>query len=92
MLNIVKQETQQESCDSPKVKEEPDDTPSTCAEESTPASTDIKTEPDESVQMNWGIVLLFFFYRRAAVFTLEGKYFLYEIKMFNWGRASTIWL
>ncbi|NXG40965.1 PCF11 protein, partial [Psilopogon haemacephalus] len=49
MLNIVKQETQQESCDSPKVKEEPDDTPSTCAEESTPTSTDIKTEPDESV-------------------------------------------
>ncbi|KFQ82780.1 Pre-mRNA cleavage complex 2 protein Pcf11, partial [Phaethon lepturus] len=48
MLNIVKQETQ-ESCDSPKVKEEPDDTPTACAEESTPASTDIKTEPDESV-------------------------------------------
>ncbi|KFQ14084.1 Pre-mRNA cleavage complex 2 protein Pcf11, partial [Leptosomus discolor] len=49
MLNIVKQETQ-ESCDSPKVKEEPDDTPPTaCAEESTPASTDIKTEPEESV-------------------------------------------
>ncbi|EOA96672.1 Pre-mRNA cleavage complex 2 protein Pcf11, partial [Anas platyrhynchos] len=45
MLNIVKQETQ-ESCDSPKVKEEPDDTPPACAEESTPASTDIKTEPD----------------------------------------------
>ncbi|NXX40177.1 PCF11 protein, partial [Tricholaema leucomelas] len=49
MLDIVKQETQEESCDSPKVKEEPDDTPSTCAEESTPASTDIKTEPEESV-------------------------------------------
>ncbi|KFO06839.1 Pre-mRNA cleavage complex 2 protein Pcf11, partial [Balearica regulorum gibbericeps] len=48
MLNIVKQETQ-ESCDSPKVKEEPDDTPAACAEESTPASTDVKTEPDESV-------------------------------------------
>ncbi|KGL90204.1 Pre-mRNA cleavage complex 2 protein Pcf11, partial [Charadrius vociferus] len=48
MLNIVKQETQ-ESCDSPKVKEESDDTPTACAEESTPASTDIKTEPDESV-------------------------------------------
>ncbi|NXW98297.1 PCF11 protein, partial [Larus smithsonianus] len=49
MLNIVKQETQ-ESCDSPpKIKEEPDDTPTACAEESTPASTDIKTEPDESV-------------------------------------------
>ncbi|KFP64595.1 Pre-mRNA cleavage complex 2 protein Pcf11, partial [Cariama cristata] len=48
MLNIVKQETQ-ESCDSPKVKEEPEDTPTACAEESTPASTDIKTEPDESV-------------------------------------------
>ncbi|NXG71719.1 PCF11 protein, partial [Baryphthengus martii] len=48
MLNIVKQETQ-ESCDSPKVKEEPDDTPTACAEESTPASTDIKTEPDDSV-------------------------------------------
>ncbi|NXA23089.1 PCF11 protein, partial [Ibidorhyncha struthersii] len=48
MLNIVKQETQ-ESCDSPKVKEEPDDTPTACAEESIPASTDIKTEPDESV-------------------------------------------
>ncbi|NXF38930.1 PCF11 protein, partial [Nyctibius bracteatus] len=48
MLSIVKQETQ-ESCDSPKVKEEPDDTPTACAEESTPASTDIKTEPDESV-------------------------------------------
>ncbi|NXV30552.1 PCF11 protein, partial [Rissa tridactyla] len=49
MLNIVKQETQ-ESCDSPpKIKEEPDDTPTACAEESAPASTDIKTEPDESV-------------------------------------------
>ncbi|NXG86040.1 PCF11 protein, partial [Stercorarius parasiticus] len=49
MLNIVKQETQ-ESCDSPpKIKEEPDDTPTACAEENTPASTDIKTEPDESV-------------------------------------------
>ncbi|NXC14070.1 PCF11 protein, partial [Corythaeola cristata] len=48
MLNIVKQETP-EPCDSPKVKEEPDDTPAACAEESTPASTDIKTEPDESV-------------------------------------------
>ncbi|XP_054239523.1 pre-mRNA cleavage complex 2 protein Pcf11 isoform X8 [Indicator indicator] len=48
MLNIVKQETE-ESCDSPKVKEEPDDTPPACAEESTPASTDIKTEPVESV-------------------------------------------
>ncbi|KFQ06527.1 Pre-mRNA cleavage complex 2 protein Pcf11, partial [Haliaeetus albicilla] len=48
MLNIVKQETP-ESCDSPKVKEEPGDTPTACAEESTPASTDIKTEPDESV-------------------------------------------
>ncbi|NXL46723.1 PCF11 protein, partial [Podilymbus podiceps] len=48
MLNIVKQETQ-ESCDSPRVKEEPDDTPTACAEESAPASTDIKTEPDESV-------------------------------------------
>ncbi|NXQ88473.1 PCF11 protein, partial [Nyctibius grandis] len=48
MLSIVKQETQ-ESCDSPKVKEEPDDTPTACAEESTPASTDIKTEPDDSV-------------------------------------------
>ncbi|NXX15554.1 PCF11 protein, partial [Podargus strigoides] len=48
MLNIVKQETP-ESCDSPKVKEEPEDTPPACAEESTPASTDIKTEPDESV-------------------------------------------
>ncbi|NXI53459.1 PCF11 protein, partial [Chloroceryle aenea] len=48
MLNIVKQETQ-ESCDSPKVKEEPDDTPTACAEETTPASTDIKTEPDDSV-------------------------------------------
>ncbi|NXS55742.1 PCF11 protein, partial [Brachypteracias leptosomus] len=48
MLNIVKQETP-EPCDSPKVKEEPDDTPPACAEESTPASTEIKTEPDESV-------------------------------------------
>ncbi|XP_030333091.1 pre-mRNA cleavage complex 2 protein Pcf11 isoform X1 [Strigops habroptila] len=48
MLDIVKQETE-ESCESPKVKEEPDDTPPACAEESTPASTDIKTEPDESV-------------------------------------------
>ncbi|KFO88076.1 Pre-mRNA cleavage complex 2 protein Pcf11, partial [Buceros rhinoceros silvestris] len=48
MLNIVKQETP-ESCDSPKVKEEPEDTPAACAEESTPASTDIKTEPAESV-------------------------------------------
>lgn len=50
MLNIVKQETpESESCDSPKVKEEPEDTPAACAEESTPASTDIKTEPAESV-------------------------------------------
>ncbi|XP_065534880.1 pre-mRNA cleavage complex 2 protein Pcf11 isoform X1 [Lathamus discolor] len=49
MLDIVKQETE-ESCESPKVKEEPDDTPPACAEESsTPAPTDIKTEPDESV-------------------------------------------
>ncbi|XP_062495043.1 pre-mRNA cleavage complex 2 protein Pcf11 isoform X3 [Pezoporus occidentalis] len=49
MLDIVKQETE-ESCESPKVKEEPDDTPPACAEESsTPASTDIKTEPEESV-------------------------------------------
>ncbi|NWR32479.1 PCF11 protein, partial [Tachuris rubrigastra] len=48
VLNIVKQETE-ESCDSPKIKEEPDDTPPACAEESTPASTDIKTEPEESV-------------------------------------------
>ncbi|KFU94737.1 Pre-mRNA cleavage complex 2 protein Pcf11, partial [Chaetura pelagica] len=48
MLNIVKQETP-ESCDSPKIKEEPEDTPPACAEESTPVSTDIKTEPDESV-------------------------------------------
>ncbi|NXY15147.1 PCF11 protein, partial [Atrichornis clamosus] len=48
MLDIVKQETE-ESCDTPKIKEEPDDTPSACAEESTPASTDIKTEPEESV-------------------------------------------
>ncbi|XP_061199315.1 pre-mRNA cleavage complex 2 protein Pcf11 isoform X3 [Neopsephotus bourkii] len=49
MLDIVKQETE-EPCESPKVKEEPDDTPPACAEESsTPASTDIKTEPDESV-------------------------------------------
>ncbi|NXA12203.1 PCF11 protein, partial [Sapayoa aenigma] len=48
MLDIVKQETE-ESCDSPKIKEEPDDTPPACAEESTPASTDIKTEPEESV-------------------------------------------
>ncbi|KAM9019412.1 pre-mRNA cleavage complex 2 protein Pcf11 isoform 1-T1 [Ara ararauna] len=49
MLDIVKQETE-EPCESPKVKEEPDDTPPACAEESsTPASTDIKTEPDESL-------------------------------------------
>ncbi|KFP70031.1 Pre-mRNA cleavage complex 2 protein Pcf11, partial [Acanthisitta chloris] len=48
MLDIVKQETE-ESSDSPKIKEEPDDTPPACAEESTPASTDIKTEPEESV-------------------------------------------
>lgn len=48
MLNIVKQETE-EPCDPPKVKEEPDDTPAACAEESTPASTEIKTEPEESV-------------------------------------------
>ncbi|NXT06354.1 PCF11 protein, partial [Prunella fulvescens] len=49
MLDIVKQETEEESCDSPKIKEEPDDTPPACAEESTPASTEIKTEPEESV-------------------------------------------
>ncbi|NXN91668.1 PCF11 protein, partial [Rhinopomastus cyanomelas] len=48
MLDVVTQETE-ESHDSPEVKEEPDDTPPACAEESTPASTDIKTEPDESV-------------------------------------------
>ncbi|NWH72912.1 PCF11 protein, partial [Piaya cayana] len=48
MLNIVKQETQ-ESCDLAKVKEEPEDTPAACAEESTPVSTEIKTEPEESV-------------------------------------------
>ncbi|XP_065586016.1 pre-mRNA cleavage complex 2 protein Pcf11 isoform X1 [Cyrtonyx montezumae] len=48
MLNIVKQESE-ESCDSPQVKEEPDDVPAACAEESTPASIDVKTEPDESV-------------------------------------------
>ncbi|NXC08964.1 PCF11 protein, partial [Orthonyx spaldingii] len=48
MLDIVKEETE-ESCDSPKIKEEPDDTPPACAEESTPASTEIKTEPEESV-------------------------------------------
>ncbi|NXX85583.1 PCF11 protein, partial [Urocolius indicus] len=48
MLNIVKQETP-EPCEQPKVKEEPDDTPAACAEESTPASTDIKTEPEESI-------------------------------------------
>lgn len=46
MLNIVKQEIQ-EPCNSPKVKEEPVDTPATCMEESTPASTDIKTETDK---------------------------------------------
>ncbi|NWV62878.1 PCF11 protein, partial [Malurus elegans] len=48
MLDIVKQEPE-ESCDSPKIKEEPDDTPPACAEESTPASTEIKTEPEDSV-------------------------------------------
>ncbi|NWY90272.1 PCF11 protein, partial [Loxia curvirostra] len=48
MLDIVKQEAE-ESCDSPKIKEEPEDTPPACAEESTPASTEIKTEPEESV-------------------------------------------
>ncbi|NXJ14190.1 PCF11 protein, partial [Odontophorus gujanensis] len=48
MLNIVKQESE-ESCESPQVKEEPDDVPAACAEESTPASVDVKTEPDESV-------------------------------------------
>ncbi|NWZ93787.1 PCF11 protein, partial [Nesospiza acunhae] len=49
MLDIVKQETE-ESCDSPKIKEEPEDTPPpACAEESTPASAEIKTEPEESV-------------------------------------------
>ncbi|NXR97917.1 PCF11 protein, partial [Oxylabes madagascariensis] len=48
MLDIVKQEPD-ESCDSPKIKEEPEDTPPACAEESTPASTEIKTEPEESV-------------------------------------------
>ncbi|XP_062343502.1 pre-mRNA cleavage complex 2 protein Pcf11 isoform X4 [Cinclus cinclus] len=48
MLDIVKQETE-ESCDSPKIKEEPDDTPPACVEENTPASTEIKTEPEESV-------------------------------------------
>ncbi|NWT26959.1 PCF11 protein, partial [Cardinalis cardinalis] len=49
MLDIVKQEAEESSCDSPKIKEEPEDTPPACAEESTPASTEIKTEPEESV-------------------------------------------
>ncbi|NWQ82525.1 PCF11 protein, partial [Columbina picui] len=48
MLNIVKQEPE-EPCDTPKIKEEPDDTPAACAEESTPASVEIKTEPEDSV-------------------------------------------
>ncbi|NXA37204.1 PCF11 protein, partial [Eudromia elegans] len=46
MLDIVKQEPE-EPCESPKVKEEPEETPISCAEESTSASTDIKTEPDK---------------------------------------------
>ncbi|XP_074839592.1 pre-mRNA cleavage complex 2 protein Pcf11 [Carettochelys insculpta] len=46
MLNIVKQEIQ-EPCKSPTVKEEPVDTPATCMEESTPVSTDTKTETDK---------------------------------------------
>ncbi|XP_019385952.1 PREDICTED: pre-mRNA cleavage complex 2 protein Pcf11 isoform X1 [Crocodylus porosus] len=47
MLNIVKQETEEPACNSPTVTEPPVDTPAACTEESTPASTDIKTEPEE---------------------------------------------
>uniref|UniRef100_A0A6J0UT11 Pre-mRNA cleavage complex 2 protein Pcf11 n=1 Tax=Pogona vitticeps TaxID=103695 RepID=A0A6J0UT11_9SAUR len=42
MLNIVKQEVQ-DSCNSPKVEEKPDE----CMEENTPASAEIKTEPEK---------------------------------------------
>ncbi|KAH0625230.1 hypothetical protein JD844_033535 [Phrynosoma platyrhinos] len=46
MLNIVKQEVQ-DTCNSPKVKEEPEEKPVECMEESTPASAEIKTEPEK---------------------------------------------
>ncbi|XP_077632327.1 pre-mRNA cleavage complex 2 protein Pcf11 isoform X2 [Crocuta crocuta] len=45
MLNIVKNELQ-ESCESPKVKEERIDTPPACTEESIATPTEIKTEND----------------------------------------------
>ncbi|CAI5773462.1 PCF11 cleavage and polyadenylation factor subunit [Podarcis lilfordi] len=47
MLNIVKQEVQ-DSCNSPKVKEEPEDTPADdCMEGSSPTLAEIKTEPEK---------------------------------------------
>nr|XP_004658358.1 pre-mRNA cleavage complex 2 protein Pcf11 isoform X3 [Jaculus jaculus] len=45
MLNIVKNELQ-ETCESPKVKEEQVDTPPACTEESVATPTEIKTEND----------------------------------------------
>uniref|UniRef100_A0A8C6X8V1 Pre-mRNA cleavage complex 2 protein Pcf11 n=1 Tax=Naja naja TaxID=35670 RepID=A0A8C6X8V1_NAJNA len=44
MLNIVKQEGQ-DSCDSPKVKEEPEEKAADCTDGNIPESAEIKTEP-----------------------------------------------
>lgn len=44
MLNIVKQEGQ-DSCNSPKVKEEPEEKATDCTEGNIPESAEIKTEP-----------------------------------------------
>ncbi|KAM6447640.1 pre-mRNA cleavage complex 2 protein Pcf11 [Liasis olivaceus] len=46
MLNIVKQEVQ-DSCNSPKVKEEPEEKPNDCIDGNTPESAEIKTEPEK---------------------------------------------
>lgn len=46
MLNIVKQEVQ-DSCDSPKVKEEPEEKPAVCMEGHTTEPAEIKTEPEK---------------------------------------------
>ncbi|XP_044297542.1 pre-mRNA cleavage complex 2 protein Pcf11 isoform X2 [Varanus komodoensis] len=46
MLSIVKQEVQ-DSCNSPKIKEEPEEKPEECMEGGLPASVEIKTEPEK---------------------------------------------
>lgn len=47
MLNIVKQEVQ-DSCNSPKVKEEPEEKPDECMGEVTSTPAEIKTEPEQA--------------------------------------------